>query len=95
MTPTGAVPQRTTYTYQATGGADRSLVSTVLYPDGTSESYAYDNLGDVITDTNRNTVAHNYTYDAAGRELSDHVTIPAGVQVDKMTFPTNGGRTAG
>jgi YD repeat-containing protein len=66
----------------------------VAYPDGSHEYYnVVDYQGDVITYVGRNTAQHNYTYDAAGRELSDTASNPSnasiGGNVDQLDYTYN------
>jgi RHS repeat-associated protein len=58
------------------------LVTAVEYPDPTSgnpsstskDTYTYNQLGQVLTETDRNGNVHTYTYDVLGRVTSDTVT---------------------
>jgi RHS repeat-associated protein len=58
------------------------LVAAVEYPDPTTgnpsssseDTYTYNQLGDVLTKTDRNGTVHTYTYDVLGRVTSDAVT---------------------
>ena len=82
--------QTTTYIYgvsAATGSTITSgdLLYETLYPSLTSQPAAsvtnsYSATGDVISTTDRNGNVHQYTYDTAGRKISDTVTtLGAGV----------------
>ncbi len=45
--------QATLYTYAAAGAVNKGWLSQVRYPDGSIQSYTYDNLGDVVSETDR------------------------------------------
>lgn len=84
--PSGQDSQTTLYIYNlsASGVTTAGIVSNDLlwkveYPDPTTGSasssqvvvYTYDNLGDVLTTTDRNGNTHTYGYDVLGRQVSD------------------------
>lgn len=75
ITPSGTSTTQTT-TYGYGGALDLGLVTHIAYPDSPqdSETYLYDNLGDVTGMTDRNKNVHSYAYDALGRRIQDHVT---------------------
>ena len=85
--PTGEDSQTTDYVYgvsSATAGVlnDADLLQKVEYPSpttgaassGQAETYAYDNLGEQLSYTDRDGTAHAYAYDALGRMTTDTVT---------------------
>jgi YD repeat-containing protein len=91
---TSAVAQTTTYLYGTGNGtsgstlASNDVLGKILYPDGSTESYAYNALGEQTKKIGRNSVTHAYAYDAAGRLRSDlATTIPSDVDntVQKLT----------
>ncbi len=80
--------QTTDYVYGVSGATGSSITSNDLlyqtvYPsNGLNDavSQEYNALGQVIQTTDRNGNVHQYTYDTAGREISDTVTtLGAGV----------------
>jgi YD repeat-containing protein len=52
---------------------DNDLLSETIYPDGTSQWDYYNALGEVTTQTERDTSEHQYIYDLAGRQIKDSV----------------------
>jgi RHS repeat-associated protein len=88
--PSGTNDQVTQYVYGVTPTLNsdiysNDLLAEVRYPDesagtaGTSNSdkdrYAHNALGQVIKLTDRNQSTHEYTYDVAGRQLTDAATV--------------------
>jgi len=88
--PAGTPSQTTQYVYGVTtaGGSaidSNDLLAAIRYPDpttglpssspGQQETYTYDALGEVTTDTDRNGTTHSYSYDVLGRHTSDTVTV--------------------
>lgn len=49
-------------------------VTRISYPDGSSDNYTYDAMGNLLTANNANANV-SFTYDAAGRCLSEQMTI--------------------
>ena len=95
--PGSSVPnQTTTYVYGVIAGvggnavSSKDLLAQVIYPAVTingqtvtpTETYTYNEQGQVKTYTDRNGTTHTYTYDDLGRQTADTVTIPAGSAVD-------------
>ena len=77
-TPSTTQLQQTRYVYVAStsNGSDinsNDLLSEIDYPDGTTQLMAYDSLGELITQTNRDGSKHLYLYDLLGRQVIDAV----------------------
>jgi YD repeat-containing protein len=77
--------QTTEYVYDVStsgGLVSKDLVGTVKHPDASTgsassseqETYTYNQLGEVLTKTDRNGNVHTYTYDLLGRVTADTVT---------------------
>ena len=62
-------PQTTTYSYD-----NLNRLSGTAYPDGTSESYGYDNNGNLVSKTDRKGVQTVYAYDSLNRVTA--ITYP-------------------
>ncbi|WP_020476098.1 MBG domain-containing protein [Zavarzinella formosa] len=84
---TGGGQQETGYVYGVTTGQGSTLDSNEIayqtqYPDATTgnasagdvESTTVNNLGQTLTQTDRNGTKHTYAYDVLGRQISDTVT---------------------
>jgi RHS repeat-associated protein len=64
------------------GLVSNDLVAAVEYPDpsigspssGSEDTYTYNQLGQVLTFTDRNGTVHTYTYDVLGRKTADAIT---------------------
>ena len=65
-----------TYTAQTQAGFTFYNLTKISYPDGTSESFAYDNFGNVLTGADRAGKVSSYTYNSRGQVLT--ATNPAG-----------------
>ncbi len=50
------------------------LLWKTVYPDGTTQQCAYDALGELITEINRDHSVHTYQYDLLGRQTKDSVS---------------------
>ena len=85
----------TQYVYKATTGGNgvkgyaafhgwiysNDLLSEIVYPDGTTQWCFYDDLGEVISQINRDGSVHEYQYDGLGRQTRDTVT-PMNFDID-------------
>ena len=75
---------QTQYIYQASTNTDGQtglasdinsddLLSMIKYPDGTTQKFFYDSLGELIDEKNRDNSVHAYQYDLMGRQTMDTV----------------------
>ena len=100
--PSGQSSQTTQYVYGGftTGLISNDLLRMVEYPNASTGAassssgytvvYSYDNLGEVLTMTDRNGNSHTYGYDALGRQVSDAAsTKPSGSSIGDFTGLTS------
>jgi YD repeat-containing protein len=92
-TGNGVENQDARYLYESVYNS--GMVTNTIYPDSTDTDAtgtdqvktSYDRLGRSVTKTDQRGVQHTYSYDSAGRLLSDAVTVlPVGVDGATLTL---------